>query len=121
MHTWQCSRAKVWSKAGAWHRRFAKYRYAATLLDQIGQKYPNWQPLIVEYRKKRTSESIARLEQQVGNQPPDASGNGGAVVEPDVPMPQKDQSTASLPTEPLPQRTDDAASDIKGRDRSIAK
>ncbi len=93
----------------------AKYRYAATLLDQIGQKYPNWQPLIVEYRKKRTSESIARLEQQVGNQPPEASGNGGAVVEPDVPMPQKEQSTASLPTEPLPQRTDDAASDIKGR------
>ena len=41
-----------------------KYRYAASLLDQISRDDPKWQPIVVDYRKKRVSENITRLEQQ---------------------------------------------------------
>ena len=40
----------------------AKYRFAASLLDQLSQANPTWQPLIVRYRQRKTSESIQKLE-----------------------------------------------------------
>src|ERR1043166_3708762 len=42
----------------------SKYKYAAGVLDQISAKYPNWNRMIVDYRKKRTAENITRIEQQ---------------------------------------------------------
>ena len=42
----------------------AKYRFAASLLDQLSQFNPNWQPLIVRYRQRKTIESIQKLEEK---------------------------------------------------------
>src|SRR5438067_12988070 len=42
-----------------------KYKSAAVVLDQVHAKYPNWQPLIVDYRKKRTTENIAKIQQRI--------------------------------------------------------
>ena len=42
----------------------AKYRFAASLLDQLSQANPNWQPLIVRYRQRKTIESIQKLEEK---------------------------------------------------------
>jgi tetratricopeptide (TPR) repeat protein len=68
-----------------------KYRYAASLLDQIGRDDPKWQPIVVDYRKKRVSENITRLEQQIGSQP--TSPDAGAVpLEGD--LPQKEANPA---------------------------
>ncbi len=61
----------------------AKYRFAASLLDQLSQSNPNWQPLIVKYRVRKTTENIQKLEDKLraaaprripGNDP-----NAGAV------------------------------------------
>lgn len=42
----------------------AKYRFAASLLEQLSQTNPNWQPLIVRYRLRNTTETIRRLEEK---------------------------------------------------------
>ena len=43
----------------------AKYRFAASLLEQLVQTDPNWQPLIVRYRVRKTNEDIHKLEEKV--------------------------------------------------------
>jgi Flp pilus assembly protein TadD len=43
----------------------SKYRYAAQVLDQISAKYPQWQPVVIEYRKKRTAEALTRLQDRI--------------------------------------------------------
>ncbi len=43
----------------------AKYRFAASLLDQLAQTDPNWQALIVRYRIRKTNEDIHRLEEKL--------------------------------------------------------
>ena len=42
----------------------SKYRFAASLLDELSQTNPNWQPLIVRYRQRKTIESIRNLEEK---------------------------------------------------------
>jgi tetratricopeptide (TPR) repeat protein len=71
-------------------RALQKYRYAASLLDQISRNDPKWQPIVVDYRKKRVSDNIARLQQQMGQQPapaPDAN-----TVPLDDGMPTKEET-----------------------------
>lgn len=51
----------------------AKYRFAASLLEQITQRNPNWQPLIVNYRTRKTGEAIVRAEQRLQFEKPDGS------------------------------------------------
>ena len=43
----------------------AKYRFAASLLDQLTQSNPNWQALIVKYRVRKTTENIQKLEDKL--------------------------------------------------------
>src|SRR5438309_3351583 len=44
----------------------AKYRFAGTLLEQLGKAHPDWQPAIVEYRGRKVSESILRVQDKTG-------------------------------------------------------
>lgn len=75
----------------------AKYRFAASVLEQVGQNHPNWQPLIVSYRLRKTAENIHQLEQKIYLQP---ANNGGISVSGATP----DGEDADLPREddPLP-------------------
>lgn len=43
----------------------AKFRFAASLLDQIRASHAEWQPIVVEYRTRRTRESLERLEKKL--------------------------------------------------------
>src|SRR2546423_9640246 len=45
-----------------------KYRFAGTLLDQLRKSHPDWQPPIVEYRSRKVSESILRVQDKAGTQ-----------------------------------------------------
>ena len=97
----------------------AKYRFAASLLDQLSQSNPNWQPLIVGYRQRKTIESIRKLEEKgvvlqnpgpgSGNQPPVAPGNSygrpatvpmapptAAVPAPDDDLPAPDSNSGHM-------------------------
>src|SRR5438045_5809393 len=66
----------------------AKYRFAGTLLEQLRKAHPDWQPAIVEYRGRKVSESILRVQDKAGTQESVA-----APVEPNV---------AAVPPEPQP-------------------
>ena len=52
--------------AGNFREANSKYRYAAQILNQISDKFPSWQPSIVDYRKKRTAEAVGRIQEKVG-------------------------------------------------------
>jgi Flp pilus assembly protein TadD/septal ring factor EnvC (AmiA/AmiB activator) len=46
----------------------AKYRFAGTLLDQLRKAHPEWQSAIVEYRGRKVSEAILRVQDKAGTQ-----------------------------------------------------
>src|SRR2546421_1260110 len=46
----------------------AKYRFAGTLIEQLRKAHPDWQPAIVEYRGRKVSESILRVQDKAGTQ-----------------------------------------------------
>src|SRR5262249_37830548 len=46
----------------------AKYRFAGTLLEQLHKVHPDWQPAIVEYRGRKVSESILRVQDKASTQ-----------------------------------------------------
>ena len=49
-------KAEKLEQDGKFKLALQKYRYAASLLDQIRANNPSWQPLIVDYRKKKTGD-----------------------------------------------------------------
>src|SRR6266480_6614261 len=58
----------------------AKYRFAGTLLDQLHKAHPDWQPAIVEYRGRKVSEAILRVQDKAGTQA-DVTAQTGATDE----------------------------------------
>ncbi len=48
-------------KKSAPDQALAKYRYTASLLSQIQKTNPDWQPVVVSYRLRKTRENIGRL------------------------------------------------------------
>ena len=91
----------------------AKYRYAASLLEQLSQTNPNWQPLIIRYRVRKTIDNIRKLEDKLALQPAPmtASSQGRAATAGQVPdeddLPVQDNPVdvngrAMLPPSPVP-------------------
>src|SRR6202023_739535 len=46
----------------------AKYRFAGSLIEQLKKNNPDWQPAIVEYRGRKISEGILRVQDKAGTQ-----------------------------------------------------
>jgi Flp pilus assembly protein TadD/uncharacterized coiled-coil DUF342 family protein len=46
----------------------AKYRFAGTLLEQLRKTHPEWQSAIVEYRGRKVSEGILRVQDKADTQ-----------------------------------------------------
>src|SRR5690242_10542755 len=46
----------------------AKYRLAGSLIDQLRTAHGDWQPAIVEYRGRKVSEAILRVQDKAGTQ-----------------------------------------------------
>ena len=85
--------------SGDTEKALSKYRYAASLLDQISHDDPQWQPLVVDYRKKKVSENIARLQQQLGTQDTVPQPTAAPI---DGELPQKDNNPPLETTTPEP-------------------
>src|SRR5438132_56890 len=47
-------------------RALAKYRLAGSLLEELKKAHSEWQPAIVEYRSRKISESILRVQSKSG-------------------------------------------------------
>ncbi|MEP6673384.1 MAG: hypothetical protein ABJF10_29815, partial [Chthoniobacter sp.] len=93
-------------QAGSLKAALAKLRAAAAVLDQIATRFPTWQPQIVEYRKTRTVEAIARVQEKI------ARSGGGKVDASDAP--------ASNDQPPLPQGDNDKPLNFESVDAPLA-
>ncbi len=52
----------------------AKYRFAGSLLEDLRKRHPEWQPAIVDYRSRKVSESILRIQDKANTQNDLATG-----------------------------------------------
>ena len=52
----------------------AKYRFAGTLLEELRKQHGDWQPAIVDYRSRKVSESILRVQGKAATQEDVAAG-----------------------------------------------
>jgi Flp pilus assembly protein TadD/predicted nucleic acid-binding Zn-ribbon protein len=65
----------------------AKFRFAGSLLEELKKTHGNWQTAIVDYRSRKISENIVRVQGKLGNQqdlaaasqPPPAPSNAPAL------------------------------------------
>jgi len=85
----------------------AKYRFAGTLLDQLRKAHPDWQPAIVEYRGRKVSESILRVQDKAATQekvsgPAPPAENAPAVAREPAPPPVAKENPAAAPAPPPP-------------------
>src|SRR3954466_9516882 len=46
----------------------AKFRFAGSLLEELKKTNSNWQPAIVDYRSRKISENIIRVQGKLGTQ-----------------------------------------------------
>jgi Flp pilus assembly protein TadD len=49
-------------------RALAKYRFAGSLIETLRRSHTDWQPAIVEYRGRKISEGILRIQQRMTSQ-----------------------------------------------------
>src|SRR5437868_4250145 len=67
----------------------AKYRFAGSLLEEVKKTHASWQPAIVEYRSRKVSESILRVQGKSGTQQDLAAANSSVLRNTPSPSPQK--------------------------------
>src|SRR5437588_6574373 len=79
----------------------AKYRFAGTLLEQLRKAHPDWQPAIVEYRGRKVSESILRVQDKTGTQESLAASSQPAPEIAPAPL----QNPPSVSVQPAKQKT----------------
>jgi len=81
----------------------AKYRFAGTLLEQLRKAHPDWQPAIVEYRGRKVSESILRVQDKGSTQENvSASAENDAAAPHDSQPPVQVAKEAPAPPPPAP-------------------
>src|SRR4029077_793448 len=86
----------------------AKYRFAGSLIETLRRSHSDWQPAIVEYRGRKISEGILRIQQRTTRQnalsvsssplpevaPALPESDGWSEPGPDVVTPQSGETTA---------------------------
>ena len=76
------------------HDALKKYRTAQKILQQIAKSTPDWQPLVIEYRLRKTQENLLRLEGDLANLPAEPP-------EGELPQPDKEKSLPAVSTLPV--------------------
>ena len=84
-----------------------KYRFAGTLLEQLRKAHPDWQPPIVEYRARKVSEGILRVQDKASTQenvaaPEQSAENSAAVPQESAPPKIVKETAAPPPPAPKP-------------------
>ena len=59
----------------------AKYRFAGSLIEELRKSHAQWQPAVVEYRGRKISEAILRLQERITRQ---TNLNAGSSPLPDI-------------------------------------
>ena len=94
----------------------AKYRFAGSLIEELRKSHAQWQPAVVEYRGRKISEAILRLQERITRQ---TQLNASDSPLPDI-APAAPESDAW--SEPGPEALAPQPSEIvSGRSRDTAK
>src|SRR5436853_1030038 len=84
----------------------AKYRFAGTLIEQLRKAHPDWQPAIVEYRGRKVSESVLRVQDKAGTQEsvaaPEQTAENVAAAPQNLPPAQIVKEVPAPPAAPKP-------------------
>ncbi|PZR74426.1 MAG: hypothetical protein DLM52_09440, partial [Chthoniobacterales bacterium] len=67
----------------------AKYRFAGSLLEELKKSHDGWQPAIVEYRGRKISEAILRVQSKAGTQKDLVATNPPPPAETPAPPPRR--------------------------------
>jgi Flp pilus assembly protein TadD/predicted nucleic acid-binding Zn-ribbon protein len=94
---------------GDFNAALAKYRFAGSLLEQLRKTHGDWQPAIVDYRGRKVSEAILRVQGKASTQQdlnigptplpggapvlPEQTGSPDATIE--IPQTQPNEPTAA--------------------------
>ena len=94
----------------------AKYRFAGSLIEELRKSHAQWQSAVVEYRGRKISEGILRLQERITRQ---AQLNASASPLPDIAPAAPESDAWSEPgpeaLEPQPGKT------VSGRSGDTAK
>src|SRR2546421_8339073 len=86
----------------------AKYRFAGSLIEELRKAHPDWQPAIVEYRGRKVSDAILRVQGKASTQD-DLNANAPpppvAQTTPEISQtpPPVAQPTVEIATTPAPE------------------
>jgi Flp pilus assembly protein TadD/predicted nucleic acid-binding Zn-ribbon protein len=81
-------RAEKLERENHFKTALAKYRFAGSLIEELRKSHPDWQPAIVEYRGRKISEGILRIQDKAATQnelatvPQASQVEGGVEVAP---------------------------------------
>jgi Flp pilus assembly protein TadD/predicted nucleic acid-binding Zn-ribbon protein len=83
----------------------AKYRFAGSLIEELRKNHADWQPAIVDYRGRKISEGILRVQDKVGTQndlaaTAPSSESLEAVGQSTLPEPKIETTSPQTPTGP---------------------
>jgi len=101
----------------------AKYRFAGSLIEELRKSHTQWQPAVVEYRGRKISEAILRLQERITRQ---TQLNASASPLPDIApaAPESDawsepgpEALAPQPRETASERSRDTS--VKGATKSL--
>jgi Flp pilus assembly protein TadD len=94
----------------------AKYRFAGSLIQELRKSHAQWQPAVVEYRGRKISEAILRLQERITRQ---TQLNASASPLPDIApaAPESDAWSEPGPEALAPQATETVSE--RSRDTSV--
>jgi len=101
----------------------AKYRFAGSLIEELRKSHAQWQPAVVDYRGRKISEAILRLQERITRQ---TQLNASASPLPDIApaAPESDawsepgpEALASQPKEMANERSRDTS--VKGATKNL--
>jgi Flp pilus assembly protein TadD len=103
----------------------AKFRFAGSLIVQLRRSHPGWQPAIVEYRGRKISEGILRIQERITKQN-ELSASANTLPEAAPSLPESDWSepgpevVASRPAEAVQDSRNDATNEATKKLRAKA-
>src|SRR5947199_10777429 len=80
----------------------AKYRFAGSLIEQLRKAHSDWQPAIVEYRGRKVSESILRVQDKASTQENVSATAPATESVAEAPLDSSPPQVAKQPAQPPP-------------------
>ena len=99
----------------------AKYRFAGSLIEELRKSHAQWQPAVVEYRGRKISEAILKLQERITRQS-QLTASASPLPEIAPAAPESDAWSEPGPEALAPQpRADDRSNDttIKGTAKNV--